>query len=426
MYRSPMWSNLFRPAPTVFDAYAQTSNALNTLRQNQIKNAMSQINLNAAPQLMNQALQQGAAKTSVMQNTAQYAPQLSALDVQQKQILNAMNSQKFQEQPIAFQQGMALKAAQLEQIKQNMLLAPQKLQQQQGRFGAPYQLAKIMSTLTPAGKAALVAANPNEMNQVYQTAISKAAGQSGLPMGVPAQNALSPLPPPMDQGAPPQPIIAPNQGLPPPSGPSAPSGAQQLPFAVASQIAANKSSVTSPTTKRLESAVEIEKILNNPANDAMAANAAKYAGIGGKISGGMQAWSKQNPKDYEDYIQFHNQYTSMIANLMRQVEGLGVQESTRNEIRGNILQSFDTMSGNPQRAMDQYYRLKDQMTQIARAASTAAQPVFPGVRERQAGLGASSPSESSQTVEVINPQGQRGTIAVGELRAALKGGWSLG
>ena len=57
MYGSRMWANLFTQQPqTVFGAYAQTANTLDTLRQNQMKNALSQIQLNAAPQLMNQAL----------------------------------------------------------------------------------------------------------------------------------------------------------------------------------------------------------------------------------------------------------------------------------------------------------------------------------------------------------------------------------
>lgn len=121
MYGSRMWANLFTQQPqTVFGAYAQTANTLDTLRQNQMKNALSQIQLNAAPQLMNQALQQGAAKTSVMQNSAQYAPQLSALDVQQKQILNTLNSEKANELPQTFKQQMMLRAAQIEAIKQRM------------------------------------------------------------------------------------------------------------------------------------------------------------------------------------------------------------------------------------------------------------------------------------------------------------------
>jgi len=414
-----MWANLFTQQPqTVFGAYAQTANTLDTLRQNQMKNALSQIQLNAAPQLMNQALQQGAAKTSVMQNTAQYAPQLSALDVQQKQILNSMNSQKFQEQPQAFKQALALKAAQIEQIKQNINLAPQKLAQQQNRFGmgSAYNLKQILNALPPAARAAYIASHPDQISGALGLVLNNAQPQPPAQQQ-PVQNAPITGIPAQGQPAPPViPQMANNNADP---------NAAQLPFAVASQIAANKSSVTSPTTKRLESAVEIEKILNDPSNDAMAANAAKYAGIAGKVSGGLQAWSKQNPKDYEDYLQFHNQYTSMVANLMRQVEGLGVQESTRNEIRGNILQAFDSMSGNPARAMDQYYRLKDQMTQIAHAASTAAQPIFPGVREKQANLGGASSQSNSQTVEVRNPEGQLGRLPVGELRDALKGGWSL-
>lgn len=405
MYGSRVWSGLFTEQPkTVLDAYAQSSDALNTARQNQIKTALDKINLNAAPTLMQQTIDQGAANTSIKQNQAQYAPLLSKLDVQQKQILNAMSSEQFKQMPQEFQANMAFKAQQIAELKQKMQLAPLQMQQQQGRFGAPYQLQRILSTLPPAAKAAFIAANPGVMNQILGNSLNNAANSSQ-----PQQNPMMSNPN-MQQN---------NQS----SMPQSPQqNAGQLPFAVASQIAANKGSVNAQTSRRLDSAIEIEKILNNPDNDALAASAAKYAGIAGKIKGGLQAWSSSNPKDYENYLQFKNQFASMIANIMRQVEGLGVQESTREEIRGNILQAFDSMSSNPARALDQYNRLKAQMTQLTSAASTAAQPIYPGVREKQAGIDLSKP-EDNQMVDIISPDGREGSIPTSKLEGALKNGF---
>lgn len=443
MYRGNIFSSgLFAAPQTVLGAYTQSSDALNAMRQNQMKSALSQIQLNAAPTLMQQAEDQGAAKTTTMQNTANFAPLLSQLDVQQKQIANAMNNAKFQEMPQEFQAGMALKGAQLNYLKQKISTA-QTAQSQPGggRFGAAYQFKNFINSLTPAARASYIGAHPEQVNQILGGLLNNAGSSFGTAtaQGMPSvtgtqqsNNPLSNMIGSLMQGqnqnaAPPAMITNPNlqQNIAPViSQQQGQQSGAQLPFAVASQIAANKGSVTSPTTKRLESAIEIEKILGNPANDELAANAAKYAGIAGKFQGGLQAWSKQNPKDYEDYLQFKNQYTSMIANIMRQVEGLGVQESTREEIRGNILKEFDSVSGNPERALDQYNRLKAQMTQLAGAASTAAQPIYPGVRERQAGINF-SPKQSSQMVKMISPSGKMYNVPQGTLKEAASNGWKI-
>src|SRR5580698_9680843 len=186
--------NLFQGEPqTVFDKYAQTANALDTLRKQRIANALSQIQLNAAPTLTQQAIDTGAAKTSIAQNQAAYAPQMSAatlsginLENQGRQLQNAMSSEKFKFLPQQLQQGIALKAAQIEQIKQNMALAPQKLAQQQSRFGASYNLSKILGTMSPSAKAAYIASHPDEMNQVFGGALNQAANAVGAPQNTQA------------------------------------------------------------------------------------------------------------------------------------------------------------------------------------------------------------------------------------------------
>jgi hypothetical protein len=121
MYGSRMFMNMFaQPAPGIMGAYGATMDILNRARQESIKNALSQIDLDAAPQLSKENLAQQAAKTAVLQNQANYAPQLSALTLQQKQIQNAMSSEKFKELPQQFQAGMAIKNAQLEILKQRL------------------------------------------------------------------------------------------------------------------------------------------------------------------------------------------------------------------------------------------------------------------------------------------------------------------
>lgn len=420
--------NLFQGQPqTVFDKYAQTANDLNSLRKQRIANALGQIQLNYAPQMAQQEADTGAAKTSIAQNQAAYAPKMSAAQLsginllnQGRQLQNAMSSEQFKYLPQQLQQGIAMKAAQIEQIKQNMMLAPQKLAQQQSRFGASYNLSKILGTMSPAAKAAFIASHPDAMNQVFGGALNQAANAVGAP-----QNQQSQFP-----GVPSSPMQnMPGMGgmnSPPPmmgseqNSQMQPQAQQQFPFATASQIAANKSSVTNATTKRLESSLEIEKILNDPKYDALAQSAAKYAGIGGKIQGGLQAWQKNNPKDYENALQFRNQFTSMVTNLGRQLEGLGVQEGTRNELTGNLTKAFDQYSSNPERAMDQYNRFKDQMTDLSRAASMAAQPIYPGAREKAAGINMDRQSNPTQLVRMVGDDGKTYRIPSDKVDDAIK------
>lgn len=413
--------NLFSGQPqTIFDKYASTASDLNSLRKQRIANALGQIKLNYAPQMAQQAADMGNADVSIEQNKAKYAPQMSSatlaginLENQGRQLRNAMSSEQFKYLPQQLQQGIALKAAQIEQIKQNMALAPQKLAQQQSRFGASYNLSKILGTMSPAAKAAFIASHPDQMNQVFGGALNQASNS----VGAPQNPQINPAP---SQGMNASPPMMPGQQ----NSQMSQSSPQSFPFATASQIAANKSSVTNATTKRLESSLEIEKILNDPKYDALAQSAAKYAGIGGKIQGGLQAWQRNNPKDYENALQFRNQFTSMITNLARQLEGLGVQEGTRNELTGNLTKSFDQMSSNPERAMDQYNRFKDQMTDLARAASVAAQPVYPGARERAAGINMDKPRDPNEMVRIVSADGKkRGSVPLSELIDATNNGW---
>lgn len=450
------WSTIFGGQPTsVFDTYASTANSLNTLRKQKIANALNQIKLNYAPQMAQQAADTGAADTSIEQNKAKYAPGMSAaaltnaqntahfapilsrLNVQQKQIENAMSSTKFQEQPQMFQQQMAFKAAQIENIKNNIKVSAQKANTQQGHLGAAFNFRQMLNSLSPAARAAYVASHPDQVNQILGGILGQAANaypsspQPNAP--APASFGINPIQNISSMNAQSPSMGAPQNSQVPTGAPQAnalQATTQPLPFATASQIAANKSSVTNQTTKRLESSIEIEKILSNPKYDRLAESAAKYAGVGGKIQGGIQAWQKNNPKDYENYLQFRNQFTSMITNVARQLEGLGVQEATRNEITGNLTQAFDAYSSNPARALDQYNRFKDQMTDLSHAASTAAQPIYPGAREKAAGINMEPKAnnnavakEDNDTVDVISPDGREGSIPTKNLEKALSRGY---
>lgn len=428
------WGAMFGGQPaTLLDYYNRDAQNLAATRLANIKNALGQIQLNYAPQMAQQAADEGAAKVSIAQNAARFAPQLSQLAVQQKQIMNAMASEKFKEMPQEFQEGMALKAAQLQQIKQKMLLAPQQLAQQQGRFGNLYQLRQILSTLSPSAKAAFIAAHPDQMSGILGSVLSSSQGASAIS---PTQN-IQPIQPNVSQ----QPNVQ-NQDATsiPQMTPIQQQQNQMPPFAVASQISANKSSVSPYISKKLDNTIQVDKFLESPAISLLANSAAQYSGIKGKGQQFIDRWSANNSENFENNLQFRNSFTSDLVNLEKNLEQLSVQPSQRKELINNIRGSFDEWSTNPERAIDQFNRTLAQLKDIAGANSIAAQPLYPGIREKLAGLPSPSTNNlynymlnkrqetaaknnNEGVVDVISPDGREGTIPADNLEKALSRGY---
>src|ERR1700691_5673221 len=87
-----MWGHLFRPAPTIMEAYSETADALNKMRREKIQNSLSQLYLNAAPEFQQQALDQGASNTAILGNQAAYAPKMSAATLQGMDLSNQSQS----------------------------------------------------------------------------------------------------------------------------------------------------------------------------------------------------------------------------------------------------------------------------------------------------------------------------------------------
>lgn len=380
--------NLFQGEPqTVFDKYAQTANALDTLRKQRIANALSQIKLNAAPTLTQQAIDTGAANTSFAQNRAKFAPQISSatlsglnLENQGRQLQNAMSSEKFKYLPQQLQQGIALKAAQIDFLKQKAALLPQQLANQTKKtdwYTSPqYNAPRYIGLQKGAARDAFIANNQQMVNDLTRNTLSQANQQIA------------------SQGV--NPVLNNNsQSLPMGSGivpPGASDGSPQSSIdqqQLANQIAANKSSVQPYTSKRLDNTIQVEKFLQDPMySQILPDSAAEYSGIKGKGKEFIAKWMNDNSTKFGNNIQFKNKVTSDIVNLNRNLEALSVQKSQREELIGNLREAFDQWSSNPERAMDQYARTMAEIHDIAASNSEAAQPIYKGVREKAAGLNA--------------------------------------
>lgn len=415
--------NIFNsdPPKSVFDIYTDDTKSLAQARNAKLISALNQIKLKYAPQMAQQAADTGAADVTIEQNKAKYAPQLSQAE------LGLRNSQIIQEHAQTIATNLLARGRQLdnitkaavaqgapESVQNNLLLQKAKIQAQlahvtsvattaaaeKRRQGALYQFNQTLKGVPAAERPSYIAQHAPQLEQILNTNLDQANQQNpGMqaPQS-PMQTPSSPAPfnpmgnmtgssPQQQTPNAPAPMIAAPQNQAPPAPANEPS-LPQKPSALElqSQFMSNAKAAGAKATQRLNSAIELEKIMSDPAFDKLAQSASKYAGIAGKVKGGIDAWFNTNPKEYNDYLQFKNQYASMITNIMRQVEGLGVQESTREELRGNLLQSMEQLSSNPERALEQYSRVKSQLRKLASAASLAAQPTFPGAREKAAGI----------------------------------------
>lgn len=425
-----MWSQLFTGQPrTVFDAYNDTATALSKIRSQKIVNALNQIKLNYAPQMAQQAALQSVAKTQTEQSDAAYEPRMNAsllagrnLENQQRQLQNMMSNEKFKFLPQQLQNGIAMQNAKLQQVQQAIKLAPQKLQLEEDRFGAtsPSTIYRNFGHLTTAQKNAVAAANAGAISNTMQAGFNKAAQATGAPvMGAPSAAPASSMASPPD-------IAAPNDngqvpaGVPqgaPPSEPQLSPAAQSLQFA--SQVASNKGSVSAYSTKRLDNSIEMEKFLQDPEVDADMAAMSKYAGILGKGKAFIQSWQKDNPEDFERYLTAKNQLKSTFVNLQKNLEGLSVHVSQRKELVDNLMKGFTDPSSNPERAWDQWQRTKQILHNVAKSNSVAAQPNFPGVREKQAGLSYDTGEDLNKMID-IKVNGRRASIPMKNLEKALQ------
>jgi hypothetical protein len=381
MYGSRMWANLFTEQPQTLNligSYAGGADAMNNMRQNQIKTALSQIDLNAAPQLMQQKLDTGAADVSIKQNEAKYAPLLSQLDAQQKQIANNMSNLKFQEQPDAFKLDQQLKYANIQKLKAMVQYMPDMLGTR--NLNAATNAIKAQ----PEGsRGSFLADNQGLYNNLVLGAMNRASQGMGVPYApqYQSQNASGSAPVQQNAGAQ-QPVqSSPNLTGMPGMPPLTSVERQQY----SNQMQANAKA--SPNMqKQLDNTVAIETFLNSPAIEMLAQSAKNYAGIRGKGKQFMDAWTGNNSANFENNLQFRNSFTSDLVNLQRRLEGLSIQPSQRAELITNIRGAFDEWSSNPDRAIDQFNRAIAQLKDIAGSTSVAGQPLYPGTKERLAGL----------------------------------------
>ena len=220
---------------------------------------------------------------------------------------------------------------------------------------------KFLKSLPEAARNTFLAATGDQQDQILSQYIK----------GYMPQNLPRTSPPQLNNNTENQPIPPNSQNQP------APPNSQNEMFRNAAEIAANKK-LTSPKLIEQQNAFEqLNDFLNDPEIRDTLKIASKYAGIKGK---GKQIWDaifNSNPDDYTKLKDFKNILSSNYTNLSRRLENLGVQASTRKEIHHMISGAINDWDSNPERALNLFDRLNNQLFVLGNKIESQAHPVNP-------------------------------------------------
>lgn len=194
------------------------------------------------------------------------------------------------------------------------------------------------------------------------------------------------------------------------------------------QRIANNKQVSQPGRFRAESATTMEKFLydNQEKYVPRIENAVKYAGVIGKGKKAIDAMKAESPKAYLDYKWFKSDFTTTMANSVKQMEKLTGDQKQREELRDFFDKAVETMDVDPKGAVKLINMTINTMQDIASATINDAEPSYKGVYLKQAGIpeGFSKSEYIPTTVSVRRPDGTEGTIPADNLDKALKAGYT--
>lgn len=268
-------------------------------------------------------------------------------------------------------------------LPQELALKEKQLQQQTGRFGAAYQMARMLQAMPSAARATWIAQNQEayagmmaELGNQIPSAINAPLDQPSAPIS--ASNALSQTTP--NGAASPQNALmqpsAQNMPLPVTNPRFAPANADQIAqLAKANEMAANAALTTARTRTQMEGAIQLEGYLNDPYIQNQAINAAQYAGALGKGKAAIDALLQKNPEAYEDYLAFKNSTMVGFRGRFKTLENMGATDEQRKEMYGMYDKTMDALTSNPAQFIIQYNKLGELVDTIARNVQHSASPV---------------------------------------------------
>ena len=322
------------------------------LQQTQLANALAQLQLQNAPDVMKAQLAHEQALTPYVNAETSHLNQATQLEPINS-IISAMNSSRAN-----------------------------------SRFGNAYQLNKMLSAMSPAARASWIAQNQDAYTQAVNdigNQISNPQNDNYSPMLQEAmKKVFGTLSPTQNKSNFNTPLTIDqqginnlvNQGIAKPSFSNTPENTSQL--QLAEQMAANQALTTPSSRRQAEASVNFDKFLADNQNDYAQAmkSISPYAGLIGKGKLSFDTLKSQNPQAYQDYQWFTNAFVPQIENQITQLEGSSVQKSKQAEIKNTFESAVKSLNTDPQSAINYMNRTISLLDQISKQRVNTAQPIF--------------------------------------------------
>lgn len=302
-------------------------------------------------------------------------------NLHKQQLANALSQIQLQFAPQKMQTSLAYQSAQIpylqaqtEKTKQATLLAPldalikaQQAAQVGSRFGGAYQMARALQAMAPAARQIWIAQNQDQYNQMLVDLGNQTNNNFITP------ELLKRYLPGMDRRESQNVVLG--KALSPRFSQQTPDNIRQT--QLANQLSANNSLTTPATRRQYEGGIQVEGIFNDPVFQSQAQNAAVYAGATGKGKAALAALSQTNPKAYEDYIAFKRQTLPLIESRIKTLDQMGATDTQRKILENMLDKTADALTSNPQQFIMQLNQLGNTLNLVARSVQSSASPLTP-------------------------------------------------
>ena len=425
------------PAPprsqSIFDAYQQAAMIPKELKAADLKNALSQINVNYLPQNYD-------AENNLKNAQASHYPFLNALtQAQTAAVPSEIALRNAQASHIPFLNALTQAQTNYENLlpgfkNRELNIDQQKANQVGSRFGTTFQLRSLLSQMSPPARAAFIANNPGAYNQLVADLGNKASSElitsqqpppnsNSLAVNpnapqVPNQNALGAPAPQMNQI---------NQ----------PQAQQQIPFTTtqqstddiqkASQMYTNKELTTNKTRMRAEGGRALENMMQSPLVDQAFNTLAQYSGVIGK--GKEQIKRLTNPAEYAKIQSAQEQIEKVLAGSIGTLEGYPTSDFGAQQGLNFFRMAKKFIANDPQAAMQYFNQGRKILSTEARAVQGAANPIFnvnnlpdEGGANASGGAPQYNPQQLNQFAEMAIKQGASRDQVMAKLKQMQGGG----
>lgn len=154
------------------------------------------------------------------------------------------------------------------------------------------------------------------------------------------------------------------------------------------QLEANRKMTSAAMNNRAESSVALDKWLmdNREEYAPRLEQISKYAGIVGK---GKKGWDKlmaETPEAYENYKWFTQAFVPNLDNQIKQMEKMGATDAQREELTNMLGGALKDWAVNPESSIRITNKVIKTMGEIGKGIRSASEPIFKGAYERSYGI----------------------------------------